>query len=763
MLLETNVARALLRAVSRLSRHLLLLAAIPLAAETNRVVVLKIDGLPPRALEQNHLPNIEKVFSRSGTTLDNFYVRGLSISAPSWSQLDTGRPLEIRGNVEYDRYTLRPYDYLNFVPFYFSAATAGRVDMRGVELLDELGVPLLLDRFGVRERHQTFQLLQRGVHWDTLKSALKRFVVKAPGELLDEWIVGMSIGDSLNKQYEQELITDLANPDIRYLDYFTGEYDHVAHLTNDPVSQRRELEALDDFVGRVWTAIQQSPLAATTALIMISDHGMNTTPNVISQGYNLVDWFNSKSGGTHHVLTNRHPLSEFKVRGLDPFVSAVVTPTTQSAYLNGQGDQYPTAMLDLDGNERASIGLRNNTLNTLHIFLDQLTRRTLPGATRVAAINAFMELLNGVRGSWSSDIADLNQQLAELDPQIAELKKTVAAFPEKWPKSEAGQELHRAATRVSRKLTLMQEDRHDYATYATTITRLLSLTAADFDPGKFKLTDVIPARSLGPSNSLWDLQHYVTAPGPQGFVLTPDGNLDWERSFTRMNYFEAFHEISARNNVQSAVAPQPIDFLAVNTNQGIWLYHDEEHQVLLQNGSYLPVAHLKANPDGSLTYERRPLGPGLPLAYFEDPNLAVPTRWLARPHTDQEWLAATHKTRYSNAILGLTLELTPLTTGTAYQQRKRTLRRTDLLVLANNHWNFNVRGFNPGGNHGSFFRDSTHSVLMFAGGEQTGIRAGAHITTPYDSLSFLPTVLNLMNRPEPDLPGPTIEELAPIQ
>jgi len=41
-------------------------------------------------------------------------------------------------------------------------------------------------------------------------------------------------------------------------------------------------------------------------------------------------------------------------------------------------------------------------------------------------------------------------------------------------------------------------------------------------------------------------------------------------------------------------------------------------------------------------------------------------------------------------------------------------------ALRPNHWNFDVRGFNPGGNHGSFFRISTHSTLMFAGGERTG-------------------------------------------
>src|SRR6266550_8037323 len=40
--------------------------------------------------------------------------------------------------------------------------------------------------------------------------------------------------------------------------------------------------------------------------------------------------------------------------------------------------------------------------------------------------------------------------------------------------------------------------------------------------------------------------------------------------------------------------------------------------------------------------------------------------------------------------------------------------RTDLLIFANDHWNFNVRGFNPGGNHGSLMGASTHSVLMMA-------------------------------------------------
>ena len=78
------------------------------------MVILKADGLPPRLVDryvaEGHLPHIREVFYQNGTRLNNFYVRGLSLSAPSWSLLDTGHPLVIRGNVEYDRYTLRAYE-----------------------------------------------------------------------------------------------------------------------------------------------------------------------------------------------------------------------------------------------------------------------------------------------------------------------------------------------------------------------------------------------------------------------------------------------------------------------------------------------------------------------------------------------------------------------------------------------------------------------------------------------------------------------------
>ena len=107
-----------------------------------RVVVIKVDGLPYEMVERfarehdpltgkSLLPWFDNVFFKNGTRLTNFYVRGMSLSAPSWSTLDTGQHLQIKGNVEFDRDILHTYDYLNFIPFYFKQATGARCRYAG--------------------------------------------------------------------------------------------------------------------------------------------------------------------------------------------------------------------------------------------------------------------------------------------------------------------------------------------------------------------------------------------------------------------------------------------------------------------------------------------------------------------------------------------------------------------------------------------------------------------------------------------------------
>jgi hypothetical protein len=776
-------------------------------AEVRRVVIIKVDGVPQEVLDRelrrtdpgtnkSALPWIDRVFRQQGARLANFYVRAISLSAPSWSLLDTGQHLQIHGNAEFDRYTYHVYDYLNFFPFYLGYALSHRVDMPGVEVLDDLGIPLLIDRFPYQASYQSFQLYQRGIRWKTLQHSFeRRFTSRSLRQLLDEWTMGFEIGSSVEEQTERELIEKLADPQIRYLDYFTGDYDHVAHSTPDPAAQRQALQRIDALVGRVWTAIEASPEANQTVLAIVSDHGMNTQPGVYSQGYDLVQFFNSREGGAHHVVTNRHPMTEYKLRGLDPFVSEVVTPSEDSLYLKGASNQYPTALLDLDGNERASVYLRNSDFNALHILLDEIARPPSRPEPRRAAIAAFFQILDRHRTEWQSTIVELNEELAALHRAIEAQRIKVAEEPKKWTAAERDAGLDRAARRLDIQVDSWREQEHNYAEYLSALDKLLALSPSNFDKHPPSASDLIPKHAMGDANTVHELQNYVIGPAQAGLVLAPDGSLDIERSFQKVNYFPRLAALSVKNNVQADVGSHPVDFVAARIpktvveqdEDAVWLYATEDRQAIIlsrhdASGNlelrYLPVRGLQ-DATGKIHMDTAELVAGLPLRIWEDPEFAVPqderSAWLNSWHPELDWLHAVHKTKYSNGILALHEQFLggECPAGSAgdsspikrFQERRRRLAEPDLLIFANNHWNFNVRGFNPGGNHGSLLRISTHSVLMLAGGSESGIPRGMTIEEPYDSLSFVPTVLQLMGFPReiPPLPGRPIRELFPTK
>ena len=759
-----------------------LLAAGSLRAEIKRVVIIKLDGVPHDLLERelrqinpatgkSNLPWIDHIFAQRGTRIQNFYVRAISLSAPSWSLLDTGRHLQIRGNAEFDRYTYHVYDYLNFFPFYLGYALSHRVDMPGVEVLDELGIPLLIDYFPYQSVYQSFQLYQRGVRWKTLQHGVQHHFSRSPRDLLDEWTMGFEIGSSVEEQMERELIEKLADRDIQYLDYFTGEYDHVAHLTPDPATQRMALQRIDAVIGRIWTAIQSSPEAGQSMLVVVSDHGMNTEPEVYSQGYDLVGFLASRAGGAHHVVTDRHPLTEYKLKGLDPFVSEVVTPSEESLYLRGAAHQYPTALLDLDGNERASVYLRNSDLNALHILLGELSRSGVEPAVRRTQLEAFFQIIARNRSAWQKTLRDLREELAALDRRIDQERIQVEAEPKKWTSAQRDLGLDKAARRVSVQMNSQRGEERGYLEYAAELQKLLALSPADLDKRSPPADELIPKRAMGDANTVHQLQNYVVGPRPGG-------------GFQTINYFPVLAGLAVRNNVQPRVGARPVDFIALRLPQEaadeerIWLYADENHQAIIQsrheNGDlilrYQPVRGLRQDPDGSVHFEPAEPAAGFPLRLWEDQDLAIPSEqraaWLSAWHTELEWLHAVHKTRYSNGILALQEQFLrdPQAQDVLakFSARRRQLAEPDFLIFANDHWNFNVRGFNPGGNHGSLLRISTHSVLMLAGGDETGIPKELVIDEPYESLSFVPTILNLMGHHQEasQLPGRTIRELS---
>jgi hypothetical protein len=491
-------------------------------------------------------------------------------------------------------------------------------------------------------------------------------------------------------------------------------------------------------------------------------------------------------------------MQKYKLRGLDPFVSHVVTASAHSYYLKDEAEKYPTVLLDLDGNERANVYLRNNDLNILQLLLEQIAREETPPDVRSAAVREVLAIVDGHRQAWQSEIDGLNREFSAIHATSKVKEAELAALPRKLTKAQRAAREGQQRRRVAFQLDAWEKEQRGYLDYMRVLSNLLDQTRESLTSDRFRMEDLIPSRAMGDRNTLGQLQNYVIALSPGGLQLKADGSLDMETSFRRIDYFSLLRSISVRNNVQPGVSSRPVDFVAVRIpaavaaksfpsepqplDDAVWLYQSDKGQLVIlsrvsggvRQYRCLPVASLRQNADGMLQFTPIDWGSGLPLHLFEDDELAIPSadraQWLSAWHPENEWFRAIHRTEYSNAVIGLyeqmarneTLAVEPDLVK-RYALRKRELAEADMLVLASDHWNFNVRGFNPGGNHGSFFRVSTHSTLMIAGGADSGIPQGITVEEPYDSLSFVPTVLAILGRGEEvaKLPGPVIQEVLP--
>jgi hypothetical protein len=535
--------------------------------------------------------------------------------------------------------------------------------------------------------------------------------------------------------------------------------------------------------------IQASSRADETAMILVSDHGFNAEDKVYSQGFNLVRLLGSAAGGGHHVVTKRRLMLDYSIKGLNPFVPLIKTGSKETYYLKDQVDAYPTALLDFDGNERSSIHLRESDLNVLHILLQQLQSPRLSADVRRAATNAFFTVIDKRRPTWKGIIDGMSEELGALHRSNETQAAAVAGLPKKYSAAEIDKGIDKEGRRVRALAAIDLENEADYTKYVETLKRLVALSREYFDPKKIKIEELIAPGAMGEHNSVYDLQNYVVGLSRSGLTLSADGSLDMARSFTHVNYFDLLQSQTVRNNVQAKLSNRPIDFLAVHIAEdtisdalppdmrsnadAIWLYGGPEKQALILSRTdadgglsyrFVPIAGLYQDEDGKIGFRKRELGPGFPLKMFEDPDMAIKPEdraaWVNAWHTEVEWLRVVHKTMYSDAIVALNEQLdrhpipfeeSATTTDderliARFRQRQRTLTEADILIMANNHWNFDVRGFNPGGNHGSFFRVSTNSIFMMAGGSKTGIPRGLAVEDPYDSLSVVPTILALMGK-----------------
>jgi hypothetical protein len=116
-------------------------------------------------------------------------------------------------------------------------------------------------------------------------------------------------------------------------------------------------------------------------------------------------------------------------------------------------------MLDFDGNERASIQLRDSDLNKLQILLLQLQRKDLNPNIRTAALAEFFKTIDGRRANWSKTAVELTSELAALHRNIAAQTILWAAQPKKFTKEELAAGYDDASKRIFVTLDRWQRER----------------------------------------------------------------------------------------------------------------------------------------------------------------------------------------------------------------------------------------------------------------------------------------------------------------
>jgi hypothetical protein len=232
-------------------------------------------------------------------------------------------------------------------------------------------------------------------------------------------------------------------------------------------------------------------------------------------------------------------------------------------------------------------------------------------------------------------------------------------------------------------------------------------------------------------NRLYDLTHYVLRPGE------PPVNL--------LESLAAF-----RPPGWDGEGRRPVDLILVKLDaHRVFVYRDDDRQAILhrleQASSadayrYEPVRHLAQTADGEVRYDPADARHD-PLGYLEDPAFLEATggpEWLARAHTAEEWLRATARTRYPDAVVAMS----KFFAWKPPVQDLAEVRDPDLLVTASEGWSFRSDD-GEGTDHGYPLADSMRMSLFLAG---PNIAPGT-LPTPHRIVDLLPTILEMVGWP----------------
>ena len=575
-----------LRAWGSLLAAWLLLGALFAEGEGSRLVLIKVDGLPPDLLaalsvperedywerlryapdlrravrfyqEQTGrsilLPNIRQYFFQDGVYVENLYSETLTLSAAAWAVIETGQPSVIKGHATFSRDTCYLRSHLDGYRELLDAIRHGESKSTALWNLDQIGVSLMPDGFDPDRAWSGPQIYRRTANWVFVLESGKRWVHS------DESGVARQVHAHLSRlvtgidytEFAQEMSGILTAQNVleknlqgeEKYDYLSPLFtlmDHQQHVDPHPENLIHWSVKLDREVGRIFEAVERSSRKNGTIVAMVSDHGLEIQPGKTAFSFPLTKVFRRPLLGNHTVKTLLvegawNSLSA-PVPGVD-FPRLYESPGSPYGADAGGEDGYTTCFIDPFGNGRAAVNLRNDDLNRLHLILLEMKRSSPDSERRHQLKSMFRRNLERTRQWLEPDLAlyqDYHQGAQDL------------AFHLTSKTDDYAQDVARR---------LVEEIERD-APQIAALQLLLGLRFSDDDPGgglefdrlirsDFQISALIPKNFLGHPNQVHQLSRYT-----QGL----DEDLSWvtttvdEKGRTLpMNYFEVLSNYKAPN------------------------------------------------------------------------------------------------------------------------------------------------------------------------------------------------------------------------
>jgi hypothetical protein len=799
-------SRSLLPAVFLIIGALL---CLPVAAETEaapKLVLIKLDGLSwfvleaaidpsgpatdripsPEMFRDAHdyfqsvlgrrvlLPNFQTYFFQEGVRTRTMYSGTLTLSTPSWAMIDTGQPSIVKTNSDFNRFSGRLIFYLDQVRESRDLLLKGAGKTTALWQLDLLGVPILIDAFPPDRSWTAIQPYYRQRPHDQL-SHMGRYLVtrgqpgRNPFSLLRRHLKG-TVHDLDYPEKNDEVVAKLAarkvlervegreRHDVISAAFFT--IDHQIHLDADYRNILTWLIQLDSWIGEIMAAVQSSGRSRDTLVAIASDHGLDFDPVHINYAFPINRWLRDPRFGAHNTLAtlvenSAHALST-PIRGVDfnRLYESHHSPYGKKAPAGEKG--YVTAFTANNGNPRFDAFLRNSDLNRLHLMLMEI-RRLRRDSNRLEMIYpVFSEHLDSARHWLTEEAARAEAACIALDHQVETLEADPTPYSMDSARRFREEALeYRWVLGGLNKLLSIPEDRDDWLRWARS---------------RFKISDLIPKRFIGPPNNLEQLRHYVCG-------WEEEADVRWTEqpaAFKTIDYpelvagFRATSPNAYGNPYPFAFfsARLPLDQVSLETDQPlrqvVWLKFSQgrgEALVAESESGHLLYQPILPLTSGSSGYAARPDPASDPLDYA-----GLAGRWL----TPRQWGDETEANEYSVVPVILadlfrenyeffldSPHLEERLSALAPDRREEYLsalrfrfqqKTCDFRVWTNPGWNVNTNAHTPGGSHGAFKPLETRTVFAVWGGSNFPLKRGGLVEGTFFTYDIVPTLLNAVGK-----------------